>query len=260
MNKQQAGEAGENKKQAKRPLIIGHRGAAGEAPENTLASFQLAADQGCDMVELDIHLSADDKLVVCHDATLDRTTTQTGLIRSMNYEAISKADAGSKFAEAFRGQRAPLLEEVYALLPKPIEINVEAKDSYNGALDEALDVFLQQPGRMERTVVSSFDHKLLARLKARMPELRIGLLYGAALIAPAAYAGLMGCEVFSLHPHYSGIDAEDTAEAAKAKIAVYPYTVNEEQDFLSLIDRQVDGIITDFPGRLKQLLDKQGGN
>jgi glycerophosphoryl diester phosphodiesterase len=238
-------------------LVIGHRGAAGEAPENTLASFRLAAEQGCDMVELDIHLSNDGRLIVCHDDTLERTTDRGGAIRSLDSSAIREADAGSWFSPDFAGERVPFLEEVYDALPEQIEINVEVKDSGGTLLDDVLLQYLRGGARLERTVVSSFDHKLLMRLKKAEPELRIGLLYAADLIHHASYAALLETEVWSLHPHHGLIGADDTADAVEAGLKVYPYTANHPAEWDRLIGMGVTGIITDYPGRLKERLESK---
>ncbi|WP_435170398.1 glycerophosphodiester phosphodiesterase [Paenibacillus glycanilyticus] len=241
---------------ASSPIVIGHRGAAGEAPENTLASFRLAAEQGSHMVELDIHLSEDGKLIVCHDDTLDRTTDSSGAIRLLHSEVIRKADAGSWFSPSFAGEKVPFLEEVYDLLPEQIEINVEVKDSAGSLLDQVLLDYLRGEGRLERTVVSSFDHKLLLRLKQAEPELRIGLLYAADLIHHATYAALLETEVWSLHPHHGHIGARDTEDALAAGLQIYPYTANHPAEWDKLISIGVTGIITDFPGLLNEHLNR----
>jgi len=107
----------ENKKT---PLVITHRGAAGEAPENTLASFQLALEQKCDMMELDIEITMDEQFIICHDDSVNRTTDGAGLIREMTVQQLKGLDAGSWFDPAFTGERLPLLEEVFELVPPSI--------------------------------------------------------------------------------------------------------------------------------------------
>ena len=93
-------------------LIIAHRGASGYAPENTLASMELAIKLGCDAIELDIHLTKDQQIVVCHDFTVDRTTNGRGEIENLTLEDIKKLDAGSWFSDEFKGEKIPTLEEV----------------------------------------------------------------------------------------------------------------------------------------------------
>jgi glycerophosphoryl diester phosphodiesterase len=235
-------------------MIIGHRGAAGEAPENTLGAFRLALEQGCQGIELDVHLSADGRLIVCHDETLDRTTDRSGRIHDMRAEEIREADAGAWFSEKFRGEKVPYLEEVFELTPPGIMINVEVKHIYGGRLEAVLLELLRRTGRLGDVVVSSFDHKLLARIKQQEAEIRIGLLYSADLINHAGYAELLGVPVFSLHPHHLLIGAEDVAEARRRGLAVYPFTANSEEDLRALIRQGVSGIITDFPARFAALL------
>ncbi|NQX61014.1 glycerophosphodiester phosphodiesterase [Paenibacillus qinlingensis] len=239
-----------------KPIIIGHRGAAGEAPENTLASFALALSQGAQAIELDVHITKDGEIVVCHDGTLDRTTNGSGLICNQQWADIQKLDAGAWFSEKFRGERIPLLSEVFDIVPKGTLINVEVKHAYEGRMESALLAFLRETDdRYEDVVVSSFDHKVIQRLKRAEPALKVGLLYAANLIDHAAYAKLLEVEVYSLHPHHHSFEREDIALAASDGLAVYPYTVNELTDYQRMIESGVTGIITDFPGRLKAFLN-----
>ncbi|WP_308423104.1 glycerophosphodiester phosphodiesterase [Paenibacillus marchantiophytorum] len=238
-----------------KPLVIGHRGAAGEAPENTLASFALALEQGADGIELDVHLTKDNEIVVCHDATLDRTTNGAGWIVEKNWEELRSLDAGMWYSEAYIGERVPLLREVFDLVPRGHLINVEVKHAYEGRMEKALLAFLQASGRMEDVVISSFDHKVIRRLKVAEPEVKVGLLYTANLIDHAGYAEQIGVDVYSLHPYHHLIGDEDVKAASAANVKTYPYTVNELRDYKQLISFGVSGIITDYPGRLRKLLD-----
>lgn len=236
------------------PLIIGHRGAAGEAPENTLASFALALEQGADGIELDVHLTKECRIVVCHDPTLDRTTTGHGWIYQQSYEEIRQHDAGSWFSERFAGEKVPLLDEVFDLVPGSVMINVEVKHAYEGHMEKALLDFLRKRDRFDNVVISSFDHKCAARMKRAEPAARIGLLYTANLADHAAYARSLDVDVLSLHPYHRLFEAEDVAEARANGLLTYPYTANDEADLRRLIDAGVSGIITDFPARLAALL------
>lgn len=236
------------------PIVIGHRGAAGEAPENTLRSFALAFEQGAEGIELDVHITKDGEIVVCHDTTLDRTTNGSGLICEKNLDEIKELDAGSWFSDAFIGERVPLLREVFEIVPRGFLINVEVKHAYEGLMEKALLSFLRESGRMEDVVISSFDHKVIQRIKLAEPDVKVGLLYAANLIDHAAYAQQIGVEVHSLHPYHHHFEKEDGDAAAGAGLATYPYTVNVTRDFKKMIDAGVTGIITDFPAKLKALL------
>jgi glycerophosphoryl diester phosphodiesterase len=237
-----------------RPLVVGHRGCAGEAPENTLASFQLALDQGCDAIELDIHLSADGQIVVCHDPTVQRTTDGTGWIYQMTVEQLKKLDAGAWFHESYTGERIPTLDEVLQLVPEHILINIEIKYSYNHQMEARLLELLHASGRMEQVIISSFDHKCLAWLNRLEPVLKIGLLYSENVINHVTFSELAGFPIHSLHPHHRYIDDEDVQEVLKAGLSVYPYTVNEESQLRRWIGLGTTGIITDYPGKLRTLL------
>ncbi|MDD9269779.1 glycerophosphodiester phosphodiesterase [Paenibacillus sp. GCM10023248] len=239
---------------ASKPIVIGHRGAAGEAPENTLGSFALAFEQGADGIELDVHLTLDGEIAVCHDFTLDRTTNGSGLIGEHSWDYIKGLDAGFWFSEAFTGERVPLLRDVFDLVPRGRLINVEVKHAYAGRMEKSLLAFLRESGRMEDVVISSFDHKVIRRIKLAEPAVKVGLLYAADLINHAAYAEQMGVEVHSLHPSHHHFEKEDAELASSAGLAVYPYTANDVRDFQRLIDTGVTGIITDFPAKLRKVL------
>lgn len=237
-----------------KPMIIAHRGAKGMAPENTLAAFQLGLSQGCEGIELDVHLTADDEIVVCHDMTLDRTTNGKGLITEKSLAEIKTYDAGLWFGDEFKGETVPTLDEVFDLVPDSIMINVEVKYAYEGRMERKLVEFLRRRNRLNPVIVSSFDHKCVRRIKQMDSEVKIGLLYQSNLLDPTAYARSFDVEVYSLHPYFQMLDAEDVLKAKKSGLYVYPYTANEEKDLLKLTDLGVSGIITDFPGRLKALM------
>jgi glycerophosphoryl diester phosphodiesterase len=235
-------------------LVIGHRGAAGEAPENTLASFQLAVEQGADAVELDIHVSADGELVVCHDSAVDRTTNGKGEISESTVKKLKMLDAGSWFAPRFASEKLPLLQEVFALIPSSVMINVEVKCRYSARLETRLLELIKQYDRLSGVVISSFDHKTLIKLKRAEPDLRIGLLYSANPANHCQLAEMTGIEVYSLHPYYKLIDPEDVRDAVLNGLLVYPFTINGEKDIKQALEAGVSGIITDFPERVKALL------
>src|SRR5512135_2653183 len=107
------------------PLVLAHRGASLHAPENTLAAFTLAADQGADGIELDVKLTRDGSIVVMHDATVDRTTTGHGRVSDLTLSEIKALDAGSNFEPQFAQERVPLLEEVFAAVAGRLMINIE---------------------------------------------------------------------------------------------------------------------------------------
>lgn len=239
------------------PLVIAHRGAAGEAPENTLAAFQLALDQGCDGFELDVHLSKDGEIIVIHDATLDRTTNGTGKVQEMTLTELRRFDAGCKFSSNYAGEQIPLLEEVFALSPSELIINVEVKGGIGCGMEEALVALLRTANRLETVIVSSFDHKCLATMKQIEPTIKVGLLYNLRTLHHWKLPEVAGCDVYSLHPNMSWLDAEDVNAALEKGFSIYPWTVNAEASLRQAIAYGVSGIITDYPGRARDLLNQK---
>ncbi|MDF2644643.1 MAG: glycerophosphoryl diester phosphodiesterase [Paenibacillus sp.] len=235
-------------------LVIAHRGAKGEAPENTMAAFRLGLEQGCDAIELDIHLSKDGEIVVIHDDTMHRTTDISSKVNELTLAELKQADAGRWFHEKYAGERVPLLEEVFDLVPANIMINVEVKYSYRRKLEPALVELMRRKNRIHNVVVSSFDHKCLLFLKLLEPEIKIGLLYDFTPGQHNQLAAGLGTPVYSLHPKHTRIVAEDVREAVAHGLHVFAYTVNDEENMAKLIDYGVSGIITDYPGKLRNLL------
>jgi glycerophosphoryl diester phosphodiesterase len=237
-----------------RPIIIAHRGVAGEAPENTMASFQLAMEQQCDFIELDIHLNKDEHIVVCHDETIDRTTSGNGKIIDLTLSELKSVDAGSWFNSSYAGQQIPLLSEVLDYIPPEMVLNIEIKQSYDGRLEKLTADLIRQYDRMDSVLFTSFDHKLLYRLKQYAPEARIGLVYGTMLANPLQLIKDFGLEVYSIHPHYEMITAYDIAAIRSHGCQVFVWTVNNQKDMKILLRHNVSGIITDYASRMRSLV------
>ncbi|MEF3307557.1 glycerophosphodiester phosphodiesterase family protein [Paenibacillus sp. GYB004] len=234
--------------------VVGHRGAAGDAPENTLGSFALAVEQGADAVELDVHLSKDGSIVVCHDAKVNRTTTGRGAIAELLTRELKQLDAGMWHSDRYAGERLPLLEEVFDLLPPAVGVNVEMKVD-SPELRDGLLRLLRERSMLERVFVSSFHHGGLTRMKQEEPGLRIGLLVDKKPIMPEEAMRKYGVELYSMHPHHKLVNRQWMEQANRLGIRVYPWTVNKVPRMAELIALGVSGIITDFPARLRALLN-----
>lgn len=241
---------------AAKPLVIAHRGASAEAPENSLAAFMLGVMQECDMIELDVHLTKDKQVVVIHDHTLERTTNGVGEIVNLNYEDIKGYDCGKWFSDQYAGEYVPLLEEVLTKVPANVQFNVEIKAAETSGMVSCLIDVLRKTDRIGSTVVSSFHFGCLAELKKQLPEIRIGLLYHPEVADFKKFEEESGVEVFSLHPHFPLVTASYMDIANAAGKTVYPWTVDGEADLRKLIDLGVAGIITNKPGFLRMILDK----
>ena len=242
---------------AKQPIVIAHRGAAGEAPENTLASFKLALEQNCDAIELDVHLSADDRVIVCHDDKIDRTTNGSGYIREMTLDQLKRYDAGSWFGEKYEGERLPLLEEVLDLIPSHIMINIEIKNTtmtYDGIEQKVYDILVNKH-RVNQVVISSFNHQSLYEIKELDNNIKIGLLYSHKFVSDEEYVKLFGDrKVYSMHPSHKILNKHVITNLRDEKLEVYPYTINDETLATKLVESGVTGLITDFPGKMYKLV------
>jgi len=237
-----------------KPIVIAHRGASAEAPENSLAAFQLGVEQGCHMIELDVHLTKDKQIVVIHDHTLNRTTNGIGEIASLSYDKIKSYDCGKWFSKRYAGEYVPLLQEVLEKTPANIQFNVEIKAAETPGMVESLVDVLRATNRVESTVVSSFHFGCLAELKKQLPEIRIGLLYGKAYDF-RRFEEETGLEVFSLHPNYPLVTDSYMKLANETGKRVYPWTVDAKEDLNKMVGLGVAGIITNKQAFLKSMLD-----
>jgi len=216
---------------------IGHRGAKGHIAENTLASFQKAIDIGIHGIELDVHLSSDGKVMVIHDDTVDRTTSNSGLV----------ADFTETELEAMG---IPTLESVFELVSRKCFINVELK-TYETAekVVEIIEHFVNKKKWIyDDFIVSSFDWNALQQVRFMNSEIRIGVLTSTDLKLALAFAKFI--KAFSIHPYYHLLSIENTQKMRGHDFKVYPWTVNEPEDIIFVKSLQVDGIITDFPDRI----------
>ncbi len=235
------------------PLILGHRGASAHAPENTLAAFQLAVEQGADGVELDAKLSADGQIVVIHDQTVDRTTNGHGRVRDLTLAELRALDAGSKFSTQFAGERIPTLEEVLLAVGKVCLVDIEITNYATpfDPLPVLIANLVRRLGLEERVWLTSFFPSNLARARRMLPRVLTGqLAWGGRLGAMSrGWVGRWFAPRLAL-PFYRDVTPEFVRrEHARARLVV-PWTVNETRDAARLLAWGVDGIITDDPATL----------
>ncbi len=241
-----------------RTLNWGHRGASGHAPQNTLAAFLLAAEMGADGIELDVHLSADGEAVVIHDDTVDATTDGSGQVSAMTLAELKALDAGGWFDPRFAGERIPTLQEVFDAVGQRLLINVEIKveAGYHPPDQEAETVrLIEDNGLIERVIVSSFSISSLRRTRRLNPNIALGLLY-ARVETPLfpTLARLLGARYEALHPQFCLVNAGYMARARRRGLQVNAWTANEVSDMRRLLDAGANGIITNYPDRLRDLL------
>ena len=238
-----------------RPLLVAHRGAATVAPEHTIPAYEAAVAAGADVLELDVHLSADDQLVVIHDARLERTTDGRGLVREHTAQQLKRLDAGRWFGRRYRGQRLQLLGEVLERFRDRVAFAVELKagsDVYPG-IEERLVTLLQLYDVADRTLVASFDHHALRRCREVDPDVRTGALVVARLLAPAALAPPGVLTALCLHAEL--VTAPDVAAVRAAGLDCYVWVVNDAADAARFVGWGVAGLVTDRPDLLRPVLD-----
>ena len=247
--------------------IIAHKGASGLAPENTLASFQLALTMGVDIIELDVRNTKDEEIVVIHDETLDRTTSGTGNVHDYTLEEIRQLDAGSWFDSKFKEERVPTLREVLDLVGGKCRVLIEIKHMdhphYDDFAQKLVDVIRQEENGFDWVILQSYEEKYLEEAHAYDEHVQTKqMLVGedsAPLIAFYVESRMhlgrseKSGQLMALNPHYKTLSPRRVFRMHAKGYKVYAYPVNERKDMIVMLNMGVDGIITDFPDRLIQL-------
>lgn len=223
-------------------FCFGHRGARGHEPENTVRSVRRALELGADGVEVDVHLT-DGQLVVIHDDTLQRTTNGQGRVTEKSFAYLRSLDAGA-------GEKIPTLTEIFDTVNRRAVVNVELKGPLTAAPVVALITeYVHQRGwSFDDFLISSFDQAQIREAKQVCPEIRIGALIGKPPRGLAKFAEELNA--WSLHPSLRGVTPELVADAHQRGLKVFVYTVNELEDLAVMRTLGVDGVFSDFPERV----------
>ena len=233
-------------------LVIAHRGASGERPENTLSAYTLAVEQGADMIEIDLHRTRDEAIVVTHDELLEGLGG-AGEIAGATLAQVRALDAGE-------GERVPTLDEVLDAFGERIAFNLELKratDREYAGLEQAALAAVERRGLLPCMLFSPFYDPVLARLRSLSPTARVGLLISRKFPHRAvARAKALGAE--ALHPEDSIATPELVREAHDAGLLVHVFTVDEETELRRFLDMGVDGIFTNYPRRLRAIVGARG--
>lgn len=235
------------------PPIIGHRGAAAVAPENTLAGLRAAAAAGARWVEVDAKLSADGVVVLMHDDMLDRTTNGTGPVARQDFAMLAALDAGSWFGPAFAGEKIPTLRDLFdTLAALDMGANIEIKPCPGRERETALAVadlvLAHWPAHLPAPVLSSFEPASLDAVRERAPDLPRGYLVEALAPGWQQEVEALGCS--SLHLEAKDITADVIAAAQAAGLPIAAWTVNDSATATALRAAGVTAIITDDPAAL----------
>ncbi len=226
--------------------IWGHRGACHFAPENTLTSFQMAADMGADGVELDIQLTRDGEIVVIHDETVDRTSDGHGSVKDFTLSEIKKLNFNKRGSMPPLFMEIPTLAEVFALLkPTGLAINVELKTGivfYEGIEEKALRL-AGRYGMLDRIVWSAFNHYSVQKVKQVEPKADVALLCGGGIIITGEQCEKTGAA--ALHPHIRQLHCPGLVEECRSRgIKIRAWTVDEPGEFGLVMNLAIDGVFT----------------
>jgi glycerophosphoryl diester phosphodiesterase len=239
-------------------LNLGHRGASAYAPENTLASFNLAFDMGADGIELDASVTRDGVPVVIHDNRVDRTTDGHGAISEMTLAEVKRLDAGARFGDRFRGEKIPTLAEVLNGPGKRGIVNIELKSgklSNVGLETAAIAQAIEQTDAVDRVIVSSFNHFALHRIHALDADLPLGFLYFNRVPISFPYAAARPlASPTALHPRFVIVTSGFMKWARGKGYKINTWTVDDPDEMRRLIALGIDSIMTNKPDVLSQVL------
>lgn len=232
------------------PEVIAHRGASGEAPENTLAAFRRAAELGAHMIELDVQLSRDGEAVVVHDDTVDRTTNGRGVVANLDLADLRTLDAGAWFSPTFAGERVPTLAEVLDTVP--LRVNVELKSGGGDALAQRVYDTVRNAGALARVVFSSFEDDAIMRLRGLDGDVELAVLRSRGTIghalAAAKRAGAM-----ALHLRNTNAWLRCLCDTPPRGYTIRIWTVNSIEEWTRFEKAGATGLFTDYPDRFLQI-------
>lgn len=236
-------------------LVWAHRGASAYAPENTIPAFKKAIEMGADGVELDVHMSSDNKLMVIHDETVDRTSNGSGRVVDMTCQELKRFDFSNGMA-GFENVRIPTLKEVYGLLkPTNLTVNVEIKSDvviYYGIWNELVNLE-REMGMQGRILYSSFNHFVLMKVRELEPTAKIGLLYSEGMVDPWVYANHLHAD--AVHPHYLAAQGPGVIAGCKKNgVAVHAWTCNDEKTIRELAQSGIEAVITNYPDKARAII------
>ena len=257
------------------PLVLGHRGAAGEAPENTLLSFELAWKQRADILESDVHLTRDGVPVLFHDPLLDRTTDATGPLCDRTLAELRELDAayhfsldgGASFPLRGRGVRIPTLEEAFAAFPDA-PFNLELKQGGESLAQQAV-ARVAEADRHDRTLLTAGDDEQMDHLKTMMAAADPRPALGASTLDIAGFVRAaveekpppIGPEALQIPTEFAGqplVTQKLISHAHAHDVQIHVWTIDREEEMTRLLDMGVDGLVTNFPARMRELVVRRG--
>ncbi|MEZ9247378.1 glycerophosphodiester phosphodiesterase family protein [Vibrio lentus] len=235
-------------------IIVGHRGVAGTHPENTKVSIEQAANLGLKWVEVDIQVTLDDQLVVCHDHTLERCSDGKGRVDEHTLAELRLLDFGRWKSEQFTGEKILTLTELLSLvedhdLSVNLEIKVDSKHQAPHVVDLLHTELIRSTLDTDRILLSSFSHQVVAEMAHHLPRYRVGVI--TEQLTQADLMLINEIKAFSCHMNYEHVDQNDLDTLKEANIQTWCYTVNDPSQFKFL--SKVDAVFTDFPNQFSSI-------
>ena len=258
------------------PLVIAHQGGDGLWPGNTMYAFERAVEIGADALEMDAHITSDSQIVLIHDEEVDRTTDGSGLVEEMTLDELKQLDAAYKWSNdagkifPYRGQgiRVPTLEELFRRFPQ-VRFVIEIKLTRN-PIEEPLCDLIREHKMQDKVMIASFHDVAMKNFRETCPEVATSAsrteVRNFVLLGKAFLSGLIAPQYQSIQPPYDPEESMNIPimtvrfirEAHAKDIRVEPWTVDDPERMRQYIEWGVDGIITDRPDLMIQVLKEMG--
>ncbi|HET6243344.1 MAG: glycerophosphodiester phosphodiesterase [Bacteroidetes bacterium] len=246
----------------KRIMVIAHRGSSAIAPENTISAFKQAVIEGSDIIELDVHQSKDGVVLCIHDEELSRTTTGKGKVINFTFEELKLFDAGVKFSQKFKGETIPSLEQVLEEIKLPILIEIKNATGYYPEIEQNIINLLKKHNSINRCIIQSFENSILFKIRELNDQVELHkLVLGNLPIVPFHIDNKLKrgeiteySNVKAINPNHKFLSKNLVDQIHKNGQKVFTWTVDDESDMIKVIGFGVDGIITNYPDRLLNLL------
>lgn len=238
-------------------MVIAHRGWSGSYPENTLIGMREAIKLGCEMIEFDVAMTKDRKLIIIHDNILSRTTNGCGQVQEWDYRDLRELDAGSWFHPKYAGTKLPSLDELLLISrDSGIHLNIEIKKEcwedqlQSDGVERQIIAAIRKYDVADRVLISSFRWTFIERFRQLDPEIRTALLHykDVGRLSPSYLKERYGISAFN--PHAADLTQKFVDKCHEADLKVYPFTINSYVDMEKYLDMGVDGMFTNHPNRL----------
>ena len=245
------------------PLVLAHRGANKRAPQNTIPAFKKAVEFNSDGIETDVHLSKDGQIVICHNYTIDETSSGKGLISDYTCEELKKFDFGSYFSPEFKGVSLPTINELLDVVKNMTLINIEIKapQQKNDLVKRTIET-VHNYGLSDSVIISCFNPECIRESKEIDPNIKTGLLYedddlGKEIMAFGVEKYCAQLNANAAHPMRTLITKDEVDRLHANNMMVNVWTVNEKEDILKLTDWGCDALISDIPDYVISVLENK---